>query len=164
MVPESDPNVNLINDSITREKDEVDKVSKQRSLIFDELKEIQERRADVFLRFYDEVVSSIQYVYKRLTMKDQNFNMGGQIEIFLDDRQNPFDKSIHIYPSPPGKRVVYDVSALSGGEKTVAALSLLFALVQVKMPPLILLDEVDAFLDSQNVALVTDFIRDELKT
>ena len=46
----------------------------------------------------------------------------------------------------------------------MAALALLFSMGQVKMPPLILLDEVDAFLDAQNVNLITDFIRDELKS
>lgn len=49
--------------------------------------------------------------------------------MFIDDRQTPFDKSIHFCPCPPGKRVVYDVNQLSGGEKTVAALSLLFTII-----------------------------------
>jgi len=46
----------------------------------------------------------------------------------------------------------------------VAALALLFALAKVKKPPLILLDEVDTFLDTQNVKLITDYIREELLT
>ncbi len=46
----------------------------------------------------------------------------------------------------------------------MAALALLFSLIQVKKPPMMLLDEVDAFLDPENVHLITDFIRDELRT
>ena len=96
-------------------------------------------------------------------MKESNLNQGGSAQLFIDDRLNPFEKTIHFCPCPPGKRVVYDVSQLSGGEKTVAALALLFVMAQVKKVPLVLLDEVDAFLDAQNVNLITDFIKDELK-
>jgi structural maintenance of chromosome 1 len=66
----------------------------------------------------------------------------------VDDKQMPFEKGVRFYPCPPGKRIMYDVSQLSGGEKTIAALTLLFALTMVKQPPMILLDEVDAFLDN----------------
>jgi len=58
--------------------------------------------------------------------------------------------------------VVYDVNQLSGGEKTVAALALAFAMIQTKQPPLFLMDEVDAFLDAENVKLVTDYIKNQL--
>jgi chromosome segregation ATPase len=81
-------------------------------------------------------------------MRDSNMNQGGTASLFIDDRSNPFEKSIHFCPCPPGKRAAYDVTQLSGGEKTVAALALLFTMIQVKKPPLLLLDEVDAFLDA----------------
>ena len=84
--------------------------------------------------------------------------------MFIEDRLNPFEKNIHYFPQPPNKSNIYDVSQLSGGEKTVASLALIFALIQVSRPPLLLLDEVDAFLDVENVQLVTDFIKNELKT
>jgi chromosome segregation protein len=62
---------------------------------------------------------------------------------------------------PPGKRHGVDLDSLSGGEKTIAALSFVFALAQVKIPPFILMDEVDAFLDLANVQLVTSFLRNQ---
>ena len=65
---------------------------------------------------------------------------------------------------PPQKAHIYDVSQLSGGEKTVAALALIFSLIQVRKPPLLILDEVDAFLDKDNVHLITQFIKNKLKT
>jgi structural maintenance of chromosome 1 len=58
--------------------------------------------------------------------------------------------------------VVLDVAQLSGGEKTIAALALAFAMIQVKRPPLLLMDEVDAFLDGENVAKLTEFMRGQL--
>jgi structural maintenance of chromosome 1 len=47
----------------------------------------------------------------------------------LEDRHNPFERTIHYTPQPPGKRAIYDVSQLSGGEKTVAALALVFSMI-----------------------------------
>mmetsp|Transcript_23120 Transcript_23120/g.17535 ORF Transcript_23120/g.17535 Transcript_23120/m.17535 type:complete len:87 (+) Transcript_23120:2720-2980(+) len=76
----------------------------------------------------------------------------------------PFEKDIHYFPAPPGKRAVYDIGQLSGGEKTLAALAMLFALAKVKRPPLILLDEVDTFLDAKNVKLIADYIKQNLKS
>lgn len=84
--------------------------------------------------------------------------------MFIENRMNPFDKNIHFFPQPPTKSHIYDISQLSGGEKTVAALALVFALAQVKRPPLLLLDEVDAHLDVENVDLVTDYIKKHLKS
>ena len=51
-----------------------------------------------------------------------------------------------------------DLELLSGGEKTIAALSFVFALTQVKRPSLLVMDEVDCFLDPENVSLVSQFL------
>ncbi len=163
MVPESDPCLSSLNEQILSIKEEVEKLSKERSVWAASLKEVADKRTEVFLKFLDAATKELKEIYKKVTGKDQNMNQGGTVELFIDDKLNPFEKTIHFYPCPPGKRAVYDITQLSGGEKTVASLSLLFAFAQVKCPPLILLDEVDAFLDAQNVGLITDFIRDELK-
>jgi chromosome segregation protein len=63
---------------------------------------------------------------------------------------------------PPGKRHGVDLEMLSGGEKTMAALSFIFALVQVKQPPLLIMDEIDAFLDKDNVRLASTFLSTNL--
>ena len=82
----------------------------------------------------------------------------------LNDRLSPFSQQIHFYPCPPNKRALFDITSLSGGEKTVAALALLFSMIQVKRTPMMLLDEIDAFLDQENVELLTNYIKNELKT
>ena len=61
----------------------------------------------------------------------------------------------------PGKRHGVDIESLSGGEKTIAALAFVFALAHVKAPPLVVMDEVDAFLDIANVQLVTAYLKQE---
>eukprot|EP00347_Sterkiella_histriomuscorum_P000387 403376057 len=164
LVPESDPNVSMINDKIQQVKDDVDKLSQERTQYSSELKKVQEQRVNIFINFFDNVSQILQDTYQKLTMKDSNLNQGGKVTIFIEDRQNPFDKSIHYFPQPPNKSHIYDISQLSGGEKTVAALALIFSLIQIRRPPMLLLDEVDAFLDVENVQLVTDFIKNELKT
>lgn len=89
---------------------------------------------------------------------------GGSCQLYLTERTKPFNQKINFYPTPPNKRALFDISTLSGGEKTVAAMALLFSMIQVKKTPLMLLDEIDAFLDMENVNLVTDFLKRELKT
>lgn len=128
------------------------------------MKELAEKRSSLFLRVFEQVERSVSEIYKKLTIKDSLLNQGGSAQLILEDRSNPFERPIHYSPTPPGKRSNIESASLSGGEKTVAALALLFALIQVKKPPMLLLDEVDAFLDPENVTLITDFIREELHT
>jgi chromosome segregation ATPase len=71
----------------------------------------------------------------------------------------PFESQVIFDFCPPGKRHGSDIDQLSGGEKSIAALSFIFALAKVSKPPMMILDEVDAFLDSENVECVTQYLR-----
>ena len=70
--------------------------------------------------------------------------------MYIDDSVEPYNGEVYFSPTPPGKRCMYEINQLSGGEKTIAALSLLFALQSAKPAPFVILDEVDAHLDSTN--------------
>lgn len=84
----------------------------------------------------------------------------GTSSILIADQSDlPFESQIVFDFCPPGKRHGSDIEQLSGGEKSIAALSFVFALVAVKKPPLMILDEVDAFLDSDNVLFVTTYLK-----
>lgn len=96
---------------------------------------------------------------------------GGFANLSLLDRDTPFGDSVDhleaestaikniIYEfKPPNKQFDADIGARSGGEKTIAGLALIFALAKIKQPPMILLDEVDAHLDSDNVELLSNFL------
>lgn len=61
---------------------------------------------------------------------------------------------------PPNKAYDSDIHARSGGEKTIAGLALIFALAQIKKVPMILLDEVDAHLDAQNVEQLGKYLEE----
>ena len=106
--------------------------------------------------FFDRVHSELTQVYPALTNKSEQ---SGYAELFLESKFEPFASNIRFYPNPPGKKNIYDVDQLSGGEKTIAALALLFAMAIVKKPFMIALDEVDAFLDKENVDLLTSFLK-----
>ena len=75
---------------------------------------------------------------------------GGRGELRLTDGENVLTTGIDIYAQPPGKKLE-NIALLSGGEKTMTAIALLFATYQVRPSPFCLLDEIDAALDDKNV-------------
>lgn len=84
--------------------------------------------------------------------------MGGSAYLSIENTEEPYLGGITYSVVPPMKRF-RDITALSGGEKTMAALALLFAIHSFQPAPFFVLDEVDAALDSQNVAKVSNYIR-----
>jgi len=84
---------------------------------------------------------------------------GGQGEMRLTDENNLSESGIDIVASPPGKRL-QNVLLLSGGEKAMTAVALIFAIFLIKPSPFCLLDEVDAPLDEANVRRFTEMVRE----
>lgn len=114
------------------------------------------------MAFFEQVKGKLTEIYRTMTTKDGN--IGGKALLYVEDTHAPFDGKIDFQPNPPGKRSLYEIDQLSGGEKTVAALALVFALAEIKQPPFIMLDEVDAFLDKDNVGCVTTYLQHHLKS
>merc|ERR1712176_1438148 len=90
--------------------------------------------------------------------KSSKHPLGGEAYLSLDDMEEPYKGGMKFNAMPPMKRF-RDMEQLSGGEKTVAALSLLFAIHSFRPAPFFIMDEIDAALDNVNVLKVSNYIR-----
>jgi chromosome segregation protein len=88
---------------------------------------------------------------------------GGQASLVMLDEQDPSTTGIDIVAQPPGKKL-QSIDLLSGGEKALVAIALIFGLFMIKPTPFCLLDEVDAPLDDANINRFLDLIKDFSKT
>ncbi|AIS52552.1 chromosome partition protein Smc [Thermoanaerobacter kivui] len=84
---------------------------------------------------------------------------GGHAELILTDENNLLETGIEIKAQPPGKKL-QNLSLLSGGEKALVAISLLFAMILIRPTPFCILDEIDAALDDTNVERFAQFLKE----
>ncbi|KAF9140327.1 hypothetical protein BGX30_006698 [Mortierella sp. GBA39] len=110
----------------------------------------------------DEFMAGFQIISMRLKEMYQMITMGGNAELELVDSLDPFSEGI-IFSVMPPKKSWKNISNLSGGEKTLSSLALVFALHHFKPTPLYVMDEIDAALDFRNVSIVANYIKDRTK-
>ena len=108
------------------------------------MNEMDEVMKEEFKITFEKIQVEFQKVFKEL------FN-GGKADLHLTDPEDLLNTGIDIVASPPGKKLT-TISLLSGGEKTLTAISLLFAILNVRTVPFCIFDEVEAALDEANVA------------
>jgi len=135
---------------------------KRLTAINNRVDEITEKRSKRFMHCFDIVCKNIKSIYGELT-KSAQYKSGGKA--FLDigaAQSNPFDDEIIFNAMPPGKPF-REMQQLSGGEKSVASLALLFAIHSYKPSPFFILDEIDAALDQRNVQRVCNYIQHKSK-
>ncbi len=114
--------------------------------------EIRTESAELFLATYNKIKKNFHNMFRRL------FG-GGRGELRLVDPNHVLESGIEIYAQPPGKKLEA-ISLLSGGEKTLTAIALLFATYMVRPSPFCFLDEIDAALDEQNVIRFVNLLRE----
>ncbi|KAK3719468.1 Structural maintenance of chromosomes protein 1B [Vermiconidia calcicola] len=119
---------------------------------------VKQKRFDLFHRAYSHIGEQIGPVYRELT-KTTSFPLGGTASMTLEDDDEPYLAGIKYHAMPPLKRF-RDMEHLSGGEKTMAALALLFAVHTYAPSPFFVLDEVDAALDNANTAQLASYVRE----
>ncbi len=115
------------------------------------IEKINQTSREVFLETFEQVQTNFQEVFTQL------FG-GGETELLLTDPSDVLDSGIDIIARPPGKRP-QSITQLSGGERSLVAIGLLFAVFKIKPSPFCVLDEVDAALDEANVLRFTNLIR-----
>jgi chromosome segregation protein len=116
------------------------------------IKEINEASAERFNQTFQEVNLAFGETFSRLFR-------GGEAEMRLLDEDDPLESGIEILARPPGKRL-QNLMLMSGGEKALTAIALLFALFRSKPSPFCILDEVDAPLDDVNTTRFVDVLRE----
>ena len=115
------------------------------------IQKINQTSREVFLETFEQVQTNFQEVFTQL------FG-GGETELLLTDPSDVLDSGIDIIARPPGKRP-QSITQLSGGERSLVAIGLLFAVFKIKPSPFCVLDEVDAALDEANVLRFANLIR-----
>ena len=116
-------------------------------IISDMDKTIRRRFKDNF----DKVVVNFEEIFKSL------FG-GGYAELRLEDENNPLTSGIEIIAQPPGKKL-QNINLMSGGEKTMTAIALMFAVLKTKPTPFCILDEVEAALDDSNIDRFAEYLK-----
>ncbi|MFC7685449.1 chromosome segregation protein SMC [Ureibacillus sp. GCM10028918] len=115
---------------------------------------IREMDEEMSLRFRESftmIQTQFRHVFREL------FG-GGQADLVLLDPENLLDSGIEIVAQPPGKKL-QNLSLLSGGERALTAIALLFAILNTRPVPFVILDEVEAALDEANVQRYSDYLK-----
>ena len=115
------------------------------------ISELDEVMKDEFLKSFKQVQIEFDKVFKSL------FG-GGEAKLELTDSKNLLETGININVTPPGKKLS-SINLLSGGEKTLTAISILFAILNIKSIPFCLFDEVEAALDEANVDRFGNYLK-----
>lgn len=116
------------------------------------IKRINKTSKERYVEAFRLVNEKFQMVFPKL------FN-GGRCSLVMTDENDPLESGIEILAQPPGKKL-QAVSLLSGGEKALTAVSLIFGIFLIKPTPFCLLDEVDAPLDEANVGRYNEMLRE----
>lgn len=132
--------------------DEFDVTLKEARTAAAEFERVKTERTERFMKGFAHIHSQIDRIYKDLT-KSAGQPLGGTAYLSLENSEEPYLGGVKYNAMPPMKRF-RDMDQLSGGEKTVAALALLFAVHSFQPAPFFVLDEVDAALDNINLTKV----------
>merc|ERR1711992_449173 len=116
---------------------------------------LKQERYDLFMKCFEHVSNTIDEIYKVLAK-----NLSAQAFLGPENPEEPYLEGINYNCVAPGKRF-QPMSNLSGGEKTIAALALLFATHSYQPAPFFVLDEIDAALDNTNIGKVASYIESQ---
>jgi chromosome segregation protein len=142
------------------EKERFDFLNKQRNDLLESEKDIVKTIGEInttaqslFIDTFEKIRGHFINIFRGL------FNPGDEADLKLEENVDPLESKIEIIAKPKGKRPT-SIELLSGGEKTLTAIALLFAIYLVKPSPFCILDEIDAPLDDANIDRFTKIIKD----
>lgn len=132
----------------------MEKLVSERDSINKLIGEIEHRKKVVFMEVFENIAMNFRRIFSQLSE-------GGSADLLLDEA-TPLDGGLQIRAKPEGKNPQY-IELMSGGEKTLTALSFIFAIQRYQPAPFYIMDEIDMFLDDSNVAKVSDLVRESAK-
>uniref|UniRef100_A0AAX7VN15 Structural maintenance of chromosomes protein n=1 Tax=Astatotilapia calliptera TaxID=8154 RepID=A0AAX7VN15_ASTCA len=144
-----------VRDKFQETSDEFEAARKRAKKAKQAFEQIKKERFDRFNNCFESVSTNIDEIYKALSR-----NSSAQAFLGPENPEEPYLDGINYNCVAPGKRF-RPMDNLSGGEKTVAALALLFAIHSYKPAPFFVLDEIDAALDNTNIGKVANYIKDQ---
>ncbi len=131
--------------------DDVKHLKDQKKNLTKLVKSITEKKTERFYETFDAINKNFKDIYAQLSE-------GGEAELQLEDPENLFESGMTIKARPRGKKVLL-LSALSGGEKSIASIGFIFAIQQYDPSPFYVFDEIDMFLDGVNAETVSRMIK-----
>ncbi|XP_028125299.1 structural maintenance of chromosomes protein 4 [Camellia sinensis] len=158
---EMNPNLDSISEyrrkvSLYNERvEDLNLITQQRDDIKKQYDDWRKKRLDEFMAGFNTISLKLKEMYQMITL-------GGDAELELVDSLDPFSEGVVFSVRPP-KKSWKNISNLSGGEKTLSSLALVFALHHYKPTPLYVMDEIDAALDFKNVSIVGHYVKDRTK-
>ena len=143
-------------DAVKERFDEIDMrrqtIQRERKSILDAIDKIELEKTRTFMKAYHEINREFSRIFQKLSP-------GGSAKMILDRPDKPFEGGISIEARPRGKKIS-SLEILSGGEKTLVALSFIFAVQEFYPAPFYVLDEIDAALDGPNVHRVSMLLKE----
>ena len=134
---------------------EVEQITEARNSIRRSYEDLRRQRLEEFMAGFGVISLKLKEMYQMITL-------GGDAELELLDSLDPFSEGIVFSVRPP-KKSWKNICNLSGGEKTLSSLALVFALHHYKPTPLYVMDEIDAALDFKNVSIVANYIKERTR-
>ncbi len=143
-------------DVVKERFDEIDMrrqtIQRERKSILDAIDKIELEKTRTFMKAYHEINREFSHTFQKLSP-------GGSAKMILDRPDKPFEGGVSIEARPRGKKIS-SLEILSGGEKTLVALSFIFAVQEFYPAPFYVMDEIDAALDGPNVHRVSMVIKE----
>ena len=131
--------------------EKVDKLNLEREDVVKMMQEIETRKKDSFMETFDAISSKFTSIFSQLSTK-------GQAYLYLENKEEPLSEGMNIRVEMAGDKFL-DIRSLSGGEKTMAALALIFAIQEYSPASFYFLDEVDAALDKKNSEMLSKLVK-----
>ncbi len=146
--------------------EEYDALTERHDFLKSQINDLDEAKKDLRSAIHKINVTTrdnFKYTFEQVRMHFKNIYQtlfrGGDCNLVLTEPENLLETGIEIYAQPPGKKLL-NISSMSGGEKTLTALSLLFAFFTHNPAPFCIMDEADAALDEANVERFVNLIKE----